>query len=237
MKKFSIIFFMLLSLVAFAQEQLVMLPTASHDTPADIKDSPLYGKTMIVFGDSYVQNAGCPIQETWHYKLAAKYNMEYHNWGRNGNCIAYEWKREVFGPPMYERYVDLPDVPADYVVVIGGHNDAVLMHRDGENTDFFREKLAILCAGLREKYPDAKICFITPWAVPQPMYKETVQAMLEVCGSFGIPVFNASTKSGIKVRYKGFRRMYFQGPDDTAHLNAKGHDLVLPRIEPFLLSL
>ena len=112
--------------------------------------------------------------------------MEYHNWGRNGSCIAYEWKTEQFGPPLYERYADLPDT-ADYVIVIGGHNDAVLMHRYGEGTEFFRSKLDILCAGLKQKFPTTKICF--------------------------------------------------QGPNDMAHLNAKGHDLFLPRIEPFLLGL
>ena len=237
MKRILFIFSMLLSLTAFAQEQLVMLPKADYDAPSAILNSPLYGKTIIVFGDSYVQNAGCPIEETWHYKMAVKYNMEYHNWGRNGNCVAYEWKREQFGPPMYERYTELPDIPVDYVVVIGGHNDAVLMHRYGENTDYFRSKLDTLCTGLLAKYPDAKICFITPWAVPQPMYKETVQAMLEVCGSLGIPVFDASMRSGIFVRFRGFRRLFFQSEGDVAHLNDKGHDIALSHIEPFLLGL
>lgn len=236
MKRIPLIFFLLLTLTTFAQEQLVLMSTADFDAPAAIRESPLFGKKIIVFGDSYVQNAGRPIQETWHCKLAAKYNMEYHNWGRNGNCIAYEWKTEQFGPPMYERYIVLPET-ADYVVVIAGHNDAVLMHRYEDNTDLFREKLTILCQGLLAKYPTAKICFVTPWDVPQPMFKETVQVMQEVCGSFGIPVFDASTKSGINVRFRGFRRLFFQAPDDVAHLNAKGHDIVLRHIEPFLLGL
>lgn len=221
---------------AFAQEQLVLLPQPGFEAPEAILQSPLYGKKVIVFGDSYVQNAGNPIEYTWHYKLARKYNMEYHNWGRNGSCIAYEWKTEQFGPPLYERFADLPDT-ADYVIVIGGHNDAVLMHRYGEGTEFFRSKLDILCAGLKQKFPMTKICFVTPWNVPQPMYRETVQAIEEVCSQYGIPVFNSIIRSGIDVRFRGFRSVYFQGPDDMAHLNAKGHDLFLPRIEPFLLGL
>lgn len=228
---------MLLTLDAIAQEQLVLMPTAAFEAPASIQNSPLCGKKIIVFGDSYVQNSAGTIQETWHYKLAAKYNMEYHNWGRNGCCLAYEWKTDLFGPPMCERYADLPDIPVDYVVVIGGHNDAVLMHRNGENTDFFRSKLEILCRGLLEKYPGAKICFVTPWDVPQPMYRETAQAMQEVCGSFGIPVFDATKKSGILVRFRGFRRLFFQGPEDVAHLNARGHDIMLSHIEAFIRGL
>jgi len=237
MKRFLLILSMLLALNAAAQEQLILLPAEGRNAPETIRDNPLYGKTVIVFGDSYVQNSACPIQETWHYKLAAKYNMEYHNWGRNGTCIAYDWQREQFGAPMYERFAELPDIPVDYLIVIGGHNDAVLMDRYGEGTEFFCEKLRILCKGLREKYPTAIICFVTPWDVPRPMYRETAQAMLQVCGEFGIPVFDATKHSGIFVHYRGFRQIFFQSPDDTAHLNAKGHDLFLPRIEPFLLGL
>ena len=103
MKRILLILSMLLTLTAYAQEQLVRMSTADFDAPAAIRESPLYGKRIIVFGDSYVQNSACPIQETWHYKLAAKYNMEYHNWGRNGNCLAYEWETERFGQPMYKR--------------------------------------------------------------------------------------------------------------------------------------
>lgn len=236
MKRILVIFSLLLTLDAFAQEQLVRLPQRDYDPPQEVRSSPLYEKNIIVFGDSYVQNAANPIEDTWHYKLAVKYNMEYHNWGRNGTCVAYEWETEKFGRPLYERYTELPD-SADYVIVIGGHNDAVLMHRYGEGTEFFQSKLEILCAGLRQKFPDAKICFVTPWNVPQPMYRETTQAIEKICEEYGIPVFNSAIHSGIDVRFRGFRGIYFQGPDDMAHLNAKGHDLFLPHIEPFILGL
>ena len=235
MKRVLAICFFLLTLSLSAQERLAVYPREDFMASETILTSPLYGKDLVVFGDSYVQNGGRPIEETWHYKLALKYNMEYHNYGWNGNCLAYDWG-EQYGPPMYERYHTLPD-RADYVVVCAGHNDAVLINRYGDSMDYFRSKLVILCEGLLAKYPNAKICFVTPWDVPQPMFKETTETILEVCGSYGIAVFDSSKYSGIHPRFKGIRSFYFQSPDDAAHLNDRGHNLVLPRMERFLLSL
>ena len=152
-----------------SQERLCRLSDPSFDAPAHIRDASLYGKSIVFFGDSYIQNHVRPIEETWHYKLAVKYNMEYHNFGWNGNCVAYDRTAENFGPAMYERYKVLPE-KADYVVVCAGHNDASRMMYTGEGTDAFREKLKVLCEALVRKYPGAKLCFVTPWAVPRPMF-------------------------------------------------------------------
>ncbi|MCR4823893.1 MAG: SGNH/GDSL hydrolase family protein [Bacteroidales bacterium] len=225
-----------LPLFCMAQERLAVMSRPDDNAPEYIRGANLYGKTLVIFGDSYVQNHVRPIEETWHYKLAAKYNMEYHNFGWNGNCVAYDRTAENFGPPMYERFRVLPE-KADYVIICAGHNDATQMNRRGEGTDFFREKLNILCQELIAKYPSAKLCFVTPWRVPRPMFPEMTAVLLEVCGSYSIPVFDATTQSGIYVWDEAFRTLYFQHPGDTAHLNAAGHDLFLPKMEHFLLGL
>ena len=235
MNRFLTAVLLLASLCASSQERLFLPSREEEDAPEAIRASALYGKDLVVFGDSYVENGDCPIEETWHYKLAVKYNMEYHNFGLNGNCLAYDWG-EQYGPPMYERYKTLPD-RADYVVVCAGHNDAVLILRYGDSMDFFRSKLEILCAGLVAKYPEAKICFVSPWKVPQPMYKETTEALLEVCGAYGITVFDSTRHSGIYPRFLGFRSLYFQSIKDMTHLNERGHNLFFPRIEHFLLAI
>ena len=46
------------------------------------------GKRIGVIGDSYVRNHKEPVGNTWHYKFAKKHDMEYFNYGRNGNSIA-----------------------------------------------------------------------------------------------------------------------------------------------------
>jgi lysophospholipase L1-like esterase len=205
------------------------------DMPAT---DPLQGLQIGVIGDSYVRNHREPIENTWHYKFARKHGMKYFNYGRNGNCIALDLKQ--WGTGMYQRYKDMRD-DLDYIVVIAGHNDASQGRIDSIGIDTFKERLGILCQGLIEKYPHAQLFFFTPWTcdgfVGSPR-QQVVDAMLEVCGSYGIPVFDAARRSNIFVTSEQFRKIYFQGGKgtDTAHLNSKGHDRFLPVAENFILQ-
>ena len=68
--------------------------------------------------------------------------------------------------------------------------------------------------------------------------EQVVDATLEVCGRYDIPVFDAARQSNIAAEDDAFRALYFQngGRNDTAHLNNAGHDLFLPVTEDFLLK-
>lgn len=199
---------------------------------------PLKGMKIGFIGDSYVRNHREPIENTWHYKLARKHQMEYFNYGRNGNCIALDLKQ--WGTGMYQRYKDMRD-DLDIVVVIAGHNDASQGRLDSIGMDTFKERLAVLCQGLIGKYPKAMLFFFTPWTcdnfVGSPR-QQVVDTMLEVCGSYGIPVFDAARRSNIFAASEQFRKIYFQGGKgtDTAHLNSRGHDRFLPVAENFILQ-
>ena len=164
--------------------------------------------------------------------------MEYHNYGRNGNCIALDLKQ--WGTGMYRRYQEMSD-SLDYVVVIAGHNDASGNRIDSIGMGTFKERLRIFCKGLRSKYPAAKILFFTPWRCENfagSMREKVIDAIKDVCGSCQIPVFDAARQSNIESDNSDFRKKYFQGGKgtDTAHLNAKGHDLFLPVAEQFMLQ-
>lgn len=198
----------------------------------------LRGMKFGIIGDSYVRNHREPVENTWHYKFAKKHQMEYYNYGRNGNCIALDLKR--WGIAMYKRYTEMRE-DLDFVVVVAGHNDASDGRLDSIGVDTFKERLSILCQGLIERYPKAHIFFFTPWtceAFIGSARQRVVDAMIEVCGSYGIPVFDAARNSNIFATSEQFRRIYFQGGKgtDTAHLNAKGHDRFLPVAEHFLLQ-
>jgi len=197
---------------------------------------PLAGKVMNIIGDSYVRNHRRPFTEAWHYKVAKRLGMTYNNYGRNGGCIAFDRQREGFGKSILQRYREMTDT-ADYVLVVAGHNDADKIRNSVDSLAMFRDSLDALCRGLIQKYPRAKIAFVTPWNVPRAGFREVIRAIHDVCGEHSIPVLDAATTSGIHVRDEQFRRIYFQAPNDTAHLNDEGHNLLLRWGEQFLLSL
>lgn len=197
---------------------------------------PLEGKTIGVIGDSYVGNHHDPREYTWHYKFAKKHGMIYYNYGRNGDCITMDVRANR--PSLLRRYKQMKD-SLDYVVVIAGHNDASRL--DSIGIDEFKVRLNKFCIGLIDRYPTAKIMFFTPWTCKDFIgsnRQKVVDAMLEVCGANGIPVFDSARNSGIHVTSDRFRSIYFQGGGvkDNAHLNAKGHDLFLPTAEAFILQ-
>jgi lysophospholipase L1-like esterase len=217
--------------------------------PAEVQASPLYGRSLLIIGDSYVRNHRRPIEEAWHYLVAEKYHMRYYNYGKNGNCVAFDRTRRGFGIPMYQRLGELPEA-MDYVLVVAGHNDATMIaERDSAMTDAayaarrdervaeFRLRLNQLIDSLVTKYPDAKLAFISPWNVDAPGFAEMFTVLRDVCGQHSVPLYDAATQSGIYVRDAAFRRRYFQGPNDTAHLNAAGHKLFMHKAETFLSGL
>lgn len=249
---FSICLLSLFCVYAQAQQKYYN-PTRPIDptvpTSEKIKEAPLYGKSMVIIGDSYVRNHRRPIEETWHYKVAEKYGMTYHNYGKNGNCVAFDRTKRGFGIPMYQRYTEMTDT-ADYVILIAGHNDADLIgRRDSAMTDEeytqrhdsllqeFSLRLDQLLDSLIAKYPSAKMAFITPWNVDRPGFPEVLSTLHEICACHSVPVYDAARESGIYVRNEEFRRRYFQRYNDTAHLNAAGHALFMNKAETFLLGL
>lgn len=199
-------------------------------------DNNMAGKTIVFLGDSYVKNHRRPFSEAWHAKAAANLGMNYVNCGRNGSAIAFDRTKEGFGPEMTERYQsEIPD-SADFIVVIAGHNDACIIGNNSEqkNWNDFCTGLDTLLDGIKSKFPKARLAFVTPWAVDRPGFTEVNAQIIKSCGQRGIPVLDMAALGAIDVNNPDFRAKYFQGPNDTAHLNAEGHDLLVPIGEAFL---
>lgn len=226
------------------ESDLLMIPLANEtDKPASFltqitnflkrKQDIFFRKKLCVLGDSYARNHCRPYTETWHFLFALKHQMEYCNYGINGNGLVGRAFQTV---PMLERYRQIPE-DADYIFVMGGKNDYNIQL----DAKIFRGGLQRLIQGLRDRYPRAEIIFFTPWkiafedrddpnSIKLRIYAEII---LDVCHSFHVPVFDAS-KSGISVWQPEFRKRYMQGPDDVSHLNVQGHQMMLKEAESFL---
>ena len=217
-----------------------ILPLAifiSFSASLAMAENPLEGKRLVVVGDSYVRNHTRPWSESWHSKAAERLKMYYFNFGRNGNCIAFDRSERGFGAPLTERYKEMPK-EADYILIIAGHNDAFeIGNKPGHTLDSVATSLNSLIQSLRGAYPQAKIGYVLPWAVDRANFKEVREMIQKVCPKYGVPVLDVDATGAIKVNDPEFREQYFQKPNDTAHLNAKGHDLVVPICVEFLKSL
>lgn len=221
---------LLMAAAAFAQVSGNIL----GDTLATPISSP---KKICVFGDSYVRNHRRPYEETWHFQCAANTGLEYKNYGRNGSCVAFDRTKDGFGPSMLVRYVDI-DPNADIVLIIAGHNDAVKVGNDKALLEAFTDSARLLIQKLREHCPKARIGWVTPWFVDQEGFAQVVKAIKKVCKKEHVPVLdNYSKKCVIQVRDADFRKRYFQGANDTAHLNAAGHQLFYPVGLKFLQAI
>lgn len=196
-------------------------------------------KVLNVIGDSYVANHRRPKEEAWHSKLAAKMGYTYNNYGRNGSCVAFDRTHDGkwnFGPAMWVRYTAM-EPSADYVLVIAGHNDADKVKENADSLQMFADSLEVLLSGIEKLCPKARIGYVTPWYVDRPGFAPVCKVIKKVCKKHNIPVLmNYDKKSLIRVRDADFRKRYFQAADDTAHLNADGHDLFLPVAEEWFLK-
>lgn len=197
----------------------------------------LKGKTINVIGDSYVANHKRPRSESWHSKLAQKYSMVYNNYGRNGGCVAFDRTKDGFGPSLMVRHKDMAK-NADFILIIAGHNDASKIGNSKDSLSMFADSLNILLHSIKHNHPNAKIGYVTPWHIDRAGFSPVVKTIKKICRKHNIPVLNNySKKSIIKVRDSEFRKKYFQGANDTAHLNNAGHDLFLPVGEDFIFKM
>ena len=112
-----------------------------------------------IIGDSYVKNHKRPVEEAWHYKMAKKLGLTYNNYGRNGGCVAFDRTHDGkynFGQAMYTKTTQM-DPEADYVIIIGGHNDAFKVKDNKDSLIMFRDSLKLLITNIRTQCPNAKI--------------------------------------------------------------------------------
>ena len=156
-----------------------------------------------------------------------------HNLGISGSTIAG-------GPnsftPMSERYTEI-DASSNIISVLGGINDygrsiSLGAIEDTTNTTFYGA-LNVLAQGLKEKYPNAFIFFMTPLPIGNSVnhipnsvgayVEDYVQAIKDVCNKYDVSVLDSYTVSG-------FEDYCWNNPPDTVHPDSNYHKNVLAPI-------
>lgn len=127
-------------------------------------------KTMNILGDSitwgYNPNTGEQIEKNYSILLKERLNLkELRNYGINSSTLA---DNKISYEPMCNRYKNMDD-NADIVAIFGGTNDygredfeVQLGKINDLGTATIYGVLNNMCIGLKQKYPNSVIFFITP---------------------------------------------------------------------------
>lgn len=165
------------------------------------------------------------------------------NYGINGSTLADGEN------PMYLRYKDMEE--ADIISVFGGTNDfgrtQVEISPLGTISDHLGNTvygaLNILCYGLKEKYPQALIFFMTPLrcggdTIPNKYgycLKDVKIAIETVCKKYNIPVLDLYSKGGFEPDNAEFLKKY--GVDDLHPNQQFIEEILTPKILLFMKEL
>lgn len=218
-----------------------------EDYEVSVRDSSLYGTSMLVIGDSITARKDLADDElAWTDLLVETYNMPIWCNSVSGSTIAWTPDTEKSKWPMCFR--PLPEYDYDIVFVQGSINDwrkDLPLGDDPQSRDITTTIGAIntLLDRIEEAYPDALILYMTPWdsdGRTTNAYGLTLaeygQTVYDICISRGVKCFYAMDPeiSGISMD-PDFREQYFLY-DDPYHLNEAGHALFFPIIASWLES-
>ena len=188
-------------------------PTEPDEPQAEVDFSQL---TYLAMGDSITYGydsalGGVQMESPYPELVKEILGMEkVYNCGISGSTLVSidEWR-----DPFCQRYASMPD-DADIVSVMGGINDYVLGYADmgtldSTDTTTIYGALNVLAKGLKEKYPDAYIFFMTPYkcgidpGVNSKGYSlnDVCTAIKRVCAKYGFDVLDMYTYGQIELDY------------------------------------
>ena len=208
-------------------------------------------KVVLFLGDSITQGVGAgSVENRYTDVFARNTGATSVNYGLSGTRIAHQIN---FTPGLshdrdFIMRVDEMQDTADMVVVFGGTND--FGHGDAPLGDFgdrdqctFYGALHTLITKLVNKYPEARIVFMTPLhrfheeseinchGNPLSAY---VNAIREVCEYYSLPVLDLYANSGIQPKLDVIKEIYMP---DGLHPSAKGAERIALMLEAFIKTI
>ena len=126
---------------------------------------------MVCLGDSLTMGQGIEtpycilVKEELTLREVYNYGIGWSTVADGRSCSCHPGSYSAGHTPFIDRYPLMP--PAEIIAVCGGANDHGVNVPLGESTDTVRSTfygaLNLLITGLKEKYPDAYIFFMTPF--------------------------------------------------------------------------
>ena len=202
-------------------------------------------------GDSITEGAGVSAgDKIYHAVLKKNCGLEVaRNYGIGGTRIA----RQTENTTSSERHnldfcmrVSEMDADADLIVVFGGTNDydhgVAPMGAMNDRTEYtFYGACHVLARSLIERYPSARIVFMTPLQRTAPSHFEGkppltayVAAIKEVCAFYSIPVLDLYATAGIHPALDVHKTRFMP---DGLHPSDAGAARLAERLEAFLRAL
>jgi lysophospholipase L1-like esterase len=179
--------------------------------------------------------------ETCYGKIASdEMGMNFTNYGISGNRLA-STDNDSNSSPMCVRFATMAD-DLDIITVMGGTNDYSAQVPIGTNdsTDIttFKGALNVLCSGLVNKYSGKRIGFLTPTQRRgndnEIKMEEYVNAIIEICGQYSIPVLDLYHKGGITTKTSDKANGLLT---DGTHLSNEGHAVIARKVIRFIEEL
>ena len=207
-------------------------------------------------GDSITEGYGTTNYDTkpFHQLIAKKYGMAAaRNYGIGGTRFAKQSKpsaNERWDLDFCARFAEMDD-DASLIVVFGGtndfgHGDAPIGSMADRTPDTFYGACHYLMSGLINKYPDARIVFMTPLhrISEENVVKENgldgtklvtyVNIIKEVAEFYSLPVLDLWSVSGLQPRVDVIKAKYVP---DGLHPNDLGHERMAEVIGAYLAAL
>jgi lysophospholipase L1-like esterase len=207
----------------------------------------LHGKQIMAIGDSMVR--GHTVSTPWLTVLANRVGATPSNKGSNGaymsNHLYNGSETSVYSKlclPNSANYItDAGLTVCDYIIIFAGTNDCAnditIGDVDSNNPEEFCGAIIAICQTLQTRVPTARICFITPYLRSgiETKCQTYINAIINVCKKYNIPVFDNSTNGGINFANTAMASALTL--NDNTHLNEAGHAYVSYKYEAFLRTL
>lgn len=220
---------------------------------------PYSGKTVIAIGDSIttyerIEPDAQNTDSNYVVRMCSEVGaLLLENYSIGGSTISQRSSDPTGRNPISIRYADMRD-DADLIIVSAGTNDCTHAWTSlGEFSDTtvntFYGAMHVLCSGLKAKYVGKQVMFITPirrYHAPAGMTTPTspnangetpqqyVDAIIEVCNYYGIPVLDNYRTCILNPFISEYRSEYMS---DGTHPNAAGHIIMKDRLVNFLRQL